>query len=343
MLNQDSLWTNSRSSIHVILSTTFADVSQANCRMVREMARCELKACGSAERRGGGRPGGGEAFEHGPMQPHGSPRTDRDRLVLDFMPLARRVAHRYGGPLQREDLEQVAFLALVKAAERYDRSHGTSFPAYAIPTIVGEIKHFLRDHSWDLHVPRQVQERALLVTRASDELAGTLGRAPTIRELAEHLQLSSSDVLEALEAAAARDARSLDAPIERGDGDGADTPTAGLMGDEDAALELALERADLRRALARLSPEQREVIVLRFFADLTQSQIARRVGVSQMQVSRILRRALATMREFAGLQDPMAANPELSSQRAPRRADRRSLPPPCPRTRSMATIRRPGG
>jgi RNA polymerase sigma-B factor len=233
--------------------------------------------------------------------------AERDRLVLDFMPLARRVAHRYGAPLQREDLEQVAFLALVKAAERYDPAHRTSFPAYAIPTIVGEIKHFLRDHTWDLHVPRQVQERALLVTRASDELAGRLGRAPTIRELAEQLALSTSDVLEALEAAAARDARSLDAPVERADGEGADTAAMGLMGHEDLGLELALERADLRRALARLSPEQREVIVLRFFADLTQSQIARRVGVSQMQVSRILRRALAAMREFAGLQEPDAA------------------------------------
>jgi RNA polymerase sigma-B factor len=233
--------------------------------------------------------------------------AERDRLVLDFMPLARRVAHRYAAPLQREDLEQVAFLALVKAAERYDPAHRTSFPAYAIPTIVGEIKHFLRDHTWDLHVPRQVQERALLVTRASDELAGRLGRAPTIRELAEQLALSTSDVLEALEAAAARDARSLDAPVERADGEGADTAAMGLMGHEDLGLELALERADLRRALARLSPEQREVIVLRFFADLTQSQIARRVGVSQMQVSRILRRALAAMREFAGLQEPDAA------------------------------------
>jgi RNA polymerase sigma-B factor len=226
-------------------------------------------------------------------------RPERDRLVLEFMPLARRVAHRYGAPVQYDDLEQVAFLALVKAADRYDPGHGNGFSAYAIPTIVGELKHFLRDHSWDLHVPRQVQERALLVQSAGDELAGVLGRAPTIEELAGRLGFEADQVLEALEAASARDARSLDAPVERGDGDDGDVAALGLIGREDAGLGLALERADLRRALAALSHEERQVLALRFFADLTQTEIARRIGVSQMQVSRILRRALAAMREFS--------------------------------------------
>jgi RNA polymerase sigma-B factor len=226
-------------------------------------------------------------------------RQRRDRLVLDFMPLARRMARKYGNPLYQEDLEQVAFLALVKAAERYDSAHGNSFSAYAIPTIVGEIKHFLRDHSWDLHVPRQVQERALLVARTSDELAARLGRAPTVEELAGRLNLEIEAVLEALEAAAARDARSLDAPLERGDSDGAAPTSLGGMGVEDEGLLQAVNRADLRRAIAVLTPEQRRVVALRFFADMTQSEIARRVGVSQMQVSRVLRRALGLMRELA--------------------------------------------
>jgi RNA polymerase sigma-B factor len=220
---------------------------------------------------------------------------ERERLVLDFMPLARRVARRYGSPLLLEDLEQVAFLALVKAADRFDPDNGNTFPAYAIPTIIGEIKHFLRDHSWDLHVPRQVQERALQAQRASDELAADLGRAPTIAELARRLSAGTDEVLEALEAAAARDARSLDTPLER-DGDGAGTTVVDAVGFEDDGLTRALYRADLERALALLTDEQREIVALRFFCDMTQSEIAGRVGVSQMQVSRMLRRALERMR-----------------------------------------------
>jgi len=240
-----------------------------------------------------------ERIAGGCDRPVDAARRQRDRLVLDFMPLARRMARKYGTPLYQEDLEQVALLALVKAAERYDPTHGNSFSAYAIPTIVGEIKHFLRDHSWDLHVPRQVQERALVVQHVSDELAARLGRAPTVEELAQRLDLEVEAVLEALEAAAARDARSLDAPIERGDGDGAGASSLDGMGAEDDGLAQALNRADLRRAISVLTPEQRRVVALRFFADMTQSEIARRVGVSQMQVSRVLRRALGLMRELA--------------------------------------------
>jgi RNA polymerase sigma-B factor len=220
----------------------------------------------------------------------------RDQLVLDFMPLARRVARKYASPLQLEDLEQVAFLALVKAADRFKPDNGNTFSAYAIPTIIGEIKHFLRDHSWDLHVPRQVQERALQTQRVSDALAADLGRAPTIAELAQRLQASTDEVLEALEAGAARDARSLDAPLERPDGEAAGASAIDAVGAEDDGLARALYRADLERALALLTDEQREIVALRFFCDMTQSEIARRVGVSQMQVSRVLRRALERMR-----------------------------------------------
>lgn len=227
---------------------------------------------------------------------HHQNERERERMVLDFMPLARRVARKYASPVQVEDLEQVAFLALVKAADRFDPDNGNTFSAYAIPTMVGEIKHFLRDHSWDLHVPRQVQERALRVQRASDELAADLGRAPTIAELAQRLQASTDDVLEALEAGAARDARSLDAPLERADGDGAGASAVDAVGAEDDGLARALYRADLERALALLTEEQREIVALRFFCDMTQSEIATRVGVSQMQVSRVLRRALERMR-----------------------------------------------
>jgi len=237
------------------------------------------------------------------LQPHlqsdaTDARAQSERLVLDFMPLARRLARRYGNAALHEDLEQVAMLALVKAARRYDPAHQTAFATYAIPTIIGEIKHFLRDHSWDVHVPRRMQERTLALHRATEELSARHGRAPTVGELARSMDCSPEEALEALEAAAAREVRSLDAPLhpagsERG------TATAELLGDEDAGLEQAIERADLRRALGVLSEQQRQMVALRFFADMSQSEIAWRVGVSQMQVSRVLRRALDRMREVS--------------------------------------------
>jgi RNA polymerase sigma-B factor len=218
--------------------------------------------------------------------------------VLDFAPLARRLARRYSTAMLQEDIEQVALLALVKAANRYDPDRDTAFATYAIPTIIGEIKHYLRDHSWDLHVPRRTQELTLRLRRAGGELSAELGRAPTIDELAERMDVSREAALEAIEAAAAREASSLDAPTPLGDGGSVSHPLDQLTHD-DGGLQRAMQRADLRRALAVLTTQQRQMVLLRFFADMSQSEIALRIGVTQMQVSRVLRRALSLMREVS--------------------------------------------
>jgi RNA polymerase sigma-B factor len=216
------------------------------------------------------------------------------------MPLARRIARGYHTPLQREDVEQVAYLALVKAAGRFDPARGSCFRTYAIPTIQGEIKHYLRDHSWDLHVPRLLQDRALRAQRVRDELTAELGRGPRIEELAERLGVSVESALEAVEAAAARDAHSLDAPPEHPRGQRPASSLAETSRGEGDDLARALDRAALRSALAVLSDEERRAIGLRFLGDLTQSEIANRIGISQMQVSRVLRRALDRMYDVDG-------------------------------------------
>jgi RNA polymerase sigma-B factor len=241
--------------------------------------------------------------------------SPRDRLILDFAPLARRLARRYSAHASAEDLEQVAMLALVKAADRYDRAHRTAFATYAIPTIIGELKHFLRDHSWDVHVPRRVQERTLLLRQAADELAAESGRMPTVDELARRLGFDRAETLEALEAAGARNARSLDAPARPAEGEPSLRSLAEL-GCDDAGLTRAVQRADLRRALAALSSQERQMVALRFFADMSQSEIARRLGVSQMQVSRTLRRALSVMREVSCAQPARPAGAGVARPRA---------------------------
>lgn len=210
------------------------------------------------------------------------------------MAVTRRIARGYRAPGHQDDVEQVAYLALVRAAERFDPRRGHQFLAFAVPTIHGEIKHYLRDHSWDTHVPRRLQDRALRARRISDDLAAELGRSPTIDELGARLGTDRETTLEALDACAARDARSLDGPPQH---DGNDQPAPGdTPGFYDERLARALDRTILRSALASLSEQERQAVGLRFIADLTQREIAGQIGVSQMQVSRLLRRALDRMR-----------------------------------------------
>lgn len=219
-------------------------------------------------------------------------RSARDELAIEFMPLARRIAWGYHTPRDREDLEQVAYVALLKAIDRFEPERGGSFTAYAAPTIAGEIKHYLRDHSWDIHVPRTLQDRALAARRVSRELAAELGRAPRIEELAARLGSDPMSVLDALTAADARDATSLHEEIDRDDAHRRTFATAMTRGIEDQGFDRAIERAALRDALSRLSRQERQVLGLRFLCDLSQSEIGARIGVSQMQVSRLLRRAI---------------------------------------------------
>jgi RNA polymerase sigma-B factor len=222
----------------------------------------------------------------------------RDSLIERALPLAHQVARRYqrsSEPL--EDIVQVARLGLVKAVERFDPDRGVAFSTYAVPTMLGEIKRYFRDTGWAVHMPRSLQERVFHVERAEKALYGRLGRAPTAEELAEAAQLSVEEALEAREAATAYDARSLDAPAP---GEFDDAPSYGdTLGREDGHFELVEERGAVRAALRVLPVRERRILHMRFIEDMTQAEIADRVGVSQMQVSRLLRRSLARLREVA--------------------------------------------
>ncbi|HET8672331.1 MAG TPA: SigB/SigF/SigG family RNA polymerase sigma factor [Thermoleophilaceae bacterium] len=213
----------------------------------------------------------------------------RDELVRRNIDLAHRLARRYrqDGMID-DDLRQVAMLALLKAIDRYDPERGTKFSSLAVPTILGEIKRHFRDHGWGVHVPRGLQEQALAVSRALEDLTAELGRAPTAAELALRMHLPVEEVLEALEAGAARQPDRLDAPGSLEDG-GAVLENVGR---DDPALQRAEVRRDLSRALAVLGERDRELLALRFLEDRTQSEIAALMGISQMHVSRLLRQAL---------------------------------------------------
>lgn len=224
----------------------------------------------------------------------GGDRSARDELTARYLPRAHYVARRFRSRTEPlDDLEQVASVGLVKALHRYDPEQGAAFWTYALPTITGELKRHFRDHCWTVHVPRAVQERVMHVQRTLARLGADLGRSPSVAELAEALSLGTEEVLEALEAGSAFDPRSLDAPAP-GEDDGS---FADLLGAYDGALDAAEERALLGPALRELSARERVVLHLRFSEDLSQSEIARRVGISQMQVSRVLRAALERIRE----------------------------------------------
>jgi RNA polymerase sigma-B factor len=219
--------------------------------------------------------------------------VDRDIVVERYLPLALKLAGRYratGEPF--DDLFQVACLGLVKAIDRFDPERGAAFSSFAVPTILGELKRYFRDRTWAVRVPRDLQELSLRVDRAVSDLAVALRRQPTIREISADVGPRDEDVLEALEAAGAHTAASLDAP--RG-GDDAGQTLGDTITVDDGGLRRAEVRADLAHLMGRITAREREVLRLRFEADLTQAEIGRRIGVSQMQVSRIIRQALARL------------------------------------------------
>ncbi|MEO6858764.1 MAG: SigB/SigF/SigG family RNA polymerase sigma factor [Solirubrobacteraceae bacterium] len=233
----------------------------------------------------------------------GGDRSARDELVERFLPLARKLARRYSGAREPfEDLLQVASLGLVKAVDRYDTSRGTAFSSFAVPTILGELKRYFRDLGWAVHVPRGAQERAVKVEEAQQQLSAKTGHAPTVTAIAEYLEFSIEEVLEALETSRAHHASSLDAPYD--DGEGESGTVVDAFGAEDPKLRLADERVTVGTAARQLSDREREVLALRFVHDLTQTQIAKSIGVSQMQVSRILRRSIAQLSELTELDSP---------------------------------------
>ena len=219
----------------------------------------------------------------------------RDTLIELNLPLVRYAAARFRSRNEpMEDIIQVGTIGLIKAIDRFDNERGVEFPTFAMPTIIGEIKRFFRDTSWSVRVPRRLQELRLSLTRAGDELAQKLDRSPTVAELAACLGVSEEDVVEGLAVGNAYTASSLDTAPTDEDGDG---PLAERLGYEDAAMEGVEYRESLKPLLARLPARERRIIMLRFFGNMTQSQIGEEIGISQMHVSRLLTRTLATLRE----------------------------------------------
>ena len=228
---------------------------------------------------------------------HGD-QTAREELVERLLPLARRMARRYrrsDEPL--DDLVQVATLGLIKAIDRFDPSRETAFSSYAVPTMLGELKRYFRDNGWAVHVPRGMQERVMQVDNAIRELSRRLGRSPSVAEVGVMLTMQPEQVLEAMEASSAYDAVSLESYRFGDEGDG--ETYAESIGEEDGGFELVEYGATIAPTLRALPPRDRIVLHLRFVEDLTQAEIAERVGVSQMHVSRLIRRALERLRTVA--------------------------------------------
>jgi RNA polymerase sigma-B factor len=226
----------------------------------------------------------------------------REALAERFMPLARGLARRYLGTQEPiADLTQVAYLGLVKAIDRYDASRGNRFAAYAVPTILGELRRHFRDTGWAVHVPRSGQERAMEVERAGEILTSRSGHAPTVGEIAQYLERDQEEVLDALQVTRARGAVSLDAPRPGGGEDELES-RAESIGSEDEGYELVEERSAIAQALSSLPAREQRIVRLRFQGEMTQSQIAVEVGLSQMQISRILRNSLEHMRTSVAAQ-----------------------------------------
>jgi RNA polymerase sigma-B factor len=225
----------------------------------------------------------------------------RDELVERFLPLARQLARRYQrGNEPLDDLIQVASIGLVKAVDRYDPERGTAFSSYAVPTILGELKRYFRDSGWAVHVPRGMQERVMVVNQAIAKLSRETGRSPTAAEVADEIGDTPEAVLEAMEAAIAYDAVSLDTPRTSEEDEG-DT-YADTMGMIDERFELVEYTSAIGPTMRALPERDRLVLKLRFEDDLTQLEIAERIGVSQMHVSRLIRRALKRLRTVADAQ-----------------------------------------
>jgi RNA polymerase sigma-B factor len=233
--------------------------------------------------------------------------VDRDALVERFLPLARQLARRYQRPEEPfDDIFQVACFGLVNAVERYDLDRGVAFSSYAVPTIAGEIMRHFRDRTWAVRVPRDLQDLALRVERTARDATVRLGRAPSVAEVATATGLAVEQVIDAMEAASAYRASSLDIPPAGAEED----PRASFgdsLGAADKGFAGAELRADLGALMRALTRRDRLIIRLRFEDDLTQAEIGARLGISQMQVSRLLRKAIAKLRQAAAVADGTAA------------------------------------
>ena len=221
----------------------------------------------------------------------------RDRAIEAWLPLARHLANRYAGRGEpADDLLQTAVVGLIKAVDKFDPDFGVDFAGYAIPTIAGEIKRHFRDRTWAIRVPRRLQELRLAITAANGTLSHTLGRSPTVADVAAHLGITEEEVLEGLEGARAYSATSLSSLV----GAEGSSELGETLGGADHEFELAETRIALGPALAALDERERAIVTLRFYGNLTQAEIAERVGISQMHVSRLIARALLKLRGELG-------------------------------------------
>jgi RNA polymerase sigma-B factor len=222
----------------------------------------------------------------------------RAELIELYVPLARRMAGRYAGVSEPfDDLLQVASLGLVNAVDRFDASRGTPFAGFAKPTIHGELKRYFRDKVWTVRVPRSIHDRMGEVERATEKLTLELGRPPSVEELAEHVGIEAAEVLEVLEARHNRKPLSLDAPPIGEDPE--EASGAEWVGRPDGNFDLVEDRIAMESVLPVLGDREREVLRLRFAEELPQTEIALRIGCSQMHISRLLRRSLDKLREAA--------------------------------------------
>jgi len=222
----------------------------------------------------------------------------REEVVERFLPLARQLARRYARPHEPiDDLFQVASMGLLKAIDRFDPARGNAFSTFAVPTIVGELKRYFRDTGWAVHVPRPIQERIGQVNKCVGEISRRSGQSPTPAEIAECVGVSVEEVLEAMDAARAFDAVSLDTPRGKYDDEGA--AYADTVGADDERFEMVEYNAVIEPTMAALPQRDRLIVRMRFERDLTQSEIAERLGISQMHVSRIIRRSLDRLRTVA--------------------------------------------
>ncbi|XVV15167.1 SigB/SigF/SigG family RNA polymerase sigma factor [Actinoplanes sp. CA-131856] len=229
--------------------------------------------------------------------PVGDPSRERlrQRVIEAWLPLAQHLSRRYIGRGEpTDDLVQVAVVGLIKAVDRYDITHGADFAAFAIPTILGEIKRHFRDRSWAIRVPRRLQELRIAISAANGTLTHLLGRPPTVADIAAHLGVTEEDVLEGLEGARAYSTTSLSTPV----GDDRSQELGDTIGAEDHGFELAELRIALGPALASLAEREQRLLAMRFYGNRTQAEIAEQLGISQMHVSRLLAKALTRLRQL---------------------------------------------
>ena len=258
-----------------------------------ESATCLAPARRSVQRRR-------EAVELRAYAMHRDPAM-RERLVARYLPLAGAIARRFdrGGRVPLDDLKQIAAIGLIKALDRYDPDNGAAFSSFAVPTMEGEIRRYFRDFTWMVRPPRDLQERAIRAERERGRLTNELGRSPTADELAARLDCTTEELMDATEAGLARASDSFDSPAGGPQDDEGVLTLTGRLGSEDAGYASAEAAATIDRLLGAVSQRERLVLELRFREDMTQSEIGRRIGCSQMQVSRILRTTLARLAEYA--------------------------------------------